>query len=158
MDFTAGLEAIRPWMSTGFIGGILAIVVKLFVDNRRLRLAEQTRAQSYQLEVSADGRTNLQFIIDNLVRDITAQRTAHEECQDELRSVRVAHRNLEGRHDGLQRQFVNYQLAVARGIPADVRSPEINAMMKTLEALVAESPAAYSDGVQVPQSEPPEHR
>jgi hypothetical protein len=145
MDIGAGLEAIRPWLSTGFIGGILAIIVKLFIDNRRLRLAEKSRDQDYKLEVSADGRTNLQFIIDNLVRDITAQREAHEECQTDLRQVRHNFRRLERRHEGLQRQFVNYQLAVARAIPPSDRSPEITAMLTRLEAVAAESPSDYSD-------------
>lgn len=146
MDLGAGFEAIRPWLSTAFLGGILSLIVKLYLDNRKLRLAEKGRDQDYQLEVSADGRTNLQFIIDNLVRDIQAQRKAHDDCQSELERVRTAHHELETRHNGLQLQFVNYQITVARGIPPEARSAEITAMLKTLEDLVAESPNLYGVG------------
>jgi len=125
-------EAVRPWLSTAFIGSILAIVVKLYVDNRRLKLAEKSRAEDFQLEVSADGRTNLQFVIDNLVRDITAQReatatvtTAHAHCQEELQSVRDT-------LTGLQRQFINFQMTVGRAIPPGDWSPEISRMMDDL--------------------------
>lgn len=34
--------------------------------------------------------------------------------------------------DGLQRQFIAYQLAVAQAIPPNARSAEINAMVKSL--------------------------
>jgi hypothetical protein len=114
-------------------------------------LAEKTRDQDFQLKVSGDGRTNLQFIIDNLVRDIKAQRDAHEDCQGELQQQRRNFRALERRHDGLQRQFVNYQITVARTIPLGERSPEVNAMLAHLEALAAEPPPDYPDE---PEAEP----
>lgn len=146
MDWGAGFEAIRPWLTTGFIGGILALVVKLYVDNRRLRLDEQIRAQDYTLEVSADGRTNLQFVIDNLVRDITAQREAHADCQTELTGAKERIRSLEHHHDGLQRQFVQYQITVARAIPPNERSPEIDAMLLLLEDLAAQPSTLFTEG------------
>lgn len=134
-DLSAGLESIRPWLTTAFIGSILALIAKLYVDNRRLKLAEKSRAQDFQLEVSADGRSNLQFIIDNLVRDIGAQRkategatVAHGRCESELRGVRQT-------LDGLCRQFIAFSESVGRAIPPGTQSPEIEGMLNQLAIL-----------------------
>lgn len=163
MDLASGFEFVRPWLSTAFLGSILAIIAKLYIDNRRLRLQETERAHDFQLEVSADGRSNLQFIIDNLVRDIASQREAtaaameaHSRCETELRGAYSEVRRI-GKHlDGVQRQFINYQLTVARAIPPGDRSPEINVMLTRLETLASGSPTelaadAESVGETAPQ-------
>jgi hypothetical protein len=142
MDWGNALELIRPWMTTGFIAGILGIAVKLYVDNRRLKLAEKARDQDFQLEISADGRTNLQFVIDNLVRDITAQREAHERCEGELQRMREAGRERDENYrkqskklDGIERQFIAYQLEVGRAIPPEHRTPVLDSLLKQHDRL-----------------------
>lgn len=141
-DLSSGLESIRPWLTTAFIGSILALVAKLYVDNRRLKLTEKSRSQNFQLQMSADGRSNLQFIIDNLVRDIEAQRhatqaqaTAHGKCQEELDAIREEHRAQSRQLEGLCRQFIAFSESVGRAIPPGTWSPEITAMMGQLDAL-----------------------
>lgn len=130
MDLVAGLDLIRPWMTTGFIAGILGIAVKLFVDNRRLRLAEVARDQDFQLKMSGDGRTNLQFIIDNLVRDITSQREEHAKCEAELNILKESSRKQEQKLDGLSRQLIAYQLEVGRAIPPELRTPVLEELLR----------------------------
>lgn len=136
------LEMVRPWLSTAFIGSILALMVKLFLDNRKLRLAEKSRDQDFQLEVSADGRTNLQFVIDNLVRDIASQRDAtaaanalHASCQEELSKLRDANHSQGTKLDGLSRQFLQFADSVGRAIPPGNWSPEVTDMMRQLKDL-----------------------
>lgn len=130
MDLGSGLELLRPWMTTGFIGGILALVVKLYVDNRKLRLAEKSREQDFQLEVSADGRSNLQFVIDNLVRDISAQRDAHRDCEERLIKMTDSYRAQGKRLDGIERQFIAFQLDVGRAIPPGDRTPVLAELLR----------------------------
>lgn len=144
MEAWNALEIVRPWLTTGFIAGILAILARLYVENRRLRLAEKTRDQDYRLQVSDDGRNNLQFVIDNLVRDITAQREAtaeqadaHERCEKELRELRDENRGQGKKLDGLSAQFISFQRSVAQAIPPGNWSPEISHMMGQLDALAA---------------------
>jgi hypothetical protein len=143
-DLSTGLEQIRPWLLLAFNGGLLTIAAKLYVDRRTLMLAEKSRGESFQLKVSADGRNNLQFIIDNLVRDITAQReqteaqaTAHAHCQEQLSAMLTDNRGLESKLDGICRQFIAFSESVGRAIPPGNRSPEINNMMEQLAALAA---------------------
>lgn len=153
MNVSGGLadaiETIRPWVSTSFIGAILALLVKLYLDNRKLRLQAEKRAQEYTLEVSADGRTNLQFIIDNLRADIGraderankadtragAAELAHAACENELDRVRDEGRRTRDKLDGLARQFVAFADSVASGIPPGNRSPAITGMMQQLADL-----------------------
>lgn len=137
MDLAGGLEALRPWLSTAFIGSILALLVKLYIDNRKLRLAEKTREQDFQLEVSADGRSNLQFVIDNLVRDITAQREAHQDCEERLTKVTESYRQQEKKLDGIERQFIAFQLDVGRAIPPADRTPVLNEIFRQHGELAA---------------------
>lgn len=143
------IETIRPWVSTGGILGLLGLAVKLYLDNRGLRLQAEKRAQEYTLEVSADGRTNLQFIIDNLRADIGraderankadtragAAELAHAACEKELDSVRDVGRATRDKLEGLARQFVNFADSVAMGIPPGNWSPEITNMMQQLAGL-----------------------
>lgn len=129
------LEVVRPWLTTGFIAGILGIAVKLYVDNRKLRLAEKARDQNFHLEISADGRTNLQFIIDNLVRDITSQREAHDKCENRLSALAERYRVQEERLNGLSRQFITYQLEVGRAIPPENRTPVLESLLKQYDDL-----------------------
>lgn len=144
-DWGAAFEFIRPWLSTGFLAGILAIIAKLYVDNRGLRLKEQERAQDFQLEVSADGRTNLQFIIDNLVRDIEAQRAAtarqqeaHDRCEGDLSKMRDRYREQGKKLDGVVRQFLHFQLNYAQGIPISKRTPLLAELRRQFDNLAAE--------------------
>lgn len=143
LNLGTGLEMLRPWITTGGILALLGIVAKLYVDNRRLRLEETTGDRKYQLEVSEDGRSNLQFIINNLRDDIKATREAHTICEERLRE-------LNEKHDGLQRQFIAYQVTVARAIPPDLRSPAVNAVLSQLDDLadnpILPVPATNSDG------------
>lgn len=136
------IETIRPWVTTGGVLGLLGLAVKLYLDNRKLRLQAEKRAQEYQLEVSADGRTNLQFIIDNLRRDTEradtraeAAAVAHAACEKELDLVRDEGRRTRDRLDGLARQFVAFTDSVASGIPPGNWSPEITHMMDQLKDL-----------------------
>jgi hypothetical protein len=133
---------IFEWIRTFGSLGLLALATKFYLDLRRVRANETERDQNYQLEVSADGRSNLQFIIDNLKRDIEDQRAAtdvqakaHERCEDELRAVRVDNRSQGMKLDGLSRQFIAFSESVGQAIPPENRSPAINAMMKKLEEL-----------------------
>lgn len=135
MDFGSALELLRPWVTTGAIVGILGIFVKLAVDNRKLRLAEKSRDQDFQLKVSGDGRTNLQFVIDNLVRDITRVSGLHEHCEEELGALRKAYRGQEEKLNGLSRQFISYQLEVGRAIPPEHRTPMLESLLRQHEAL-----------------------
>lgn len=144
MDLINGLELLRPWLSTAFIGSILALLVKLYVDNRKLRLAERSREQDFQLEVSADGRTNLQFVIDNLVRDIEAQRVAHQDCEDRLTKVTQDYRQQGKRLDGIERQFIAFQLDIGRAIPPGDRTPVLHDILRQYEELAARK--GKSDG------------
>lgn len=142
LDLGAGLEAVRPWLLLAFNGGLLTIAAKLYVDNRRLRLAEKTRSEEFQLEVSADGRNNLQFVIDNLVAELKRQGVAHAECQatvaaqakkmDELHDENRAQGS---KLDGLCRQFIAFSESVGRAIPPGNWSPEIAHMMQQLDLL-----------------------
>lgn len=153
MNVSGGLggaiEALRPWISTGGILGLLTFAAKLYLDNRKLRLQAEKRAQEYQLEVSADGRSNLQFIIDNLRRDIdradrrataaetraSAAEKAHGACEQELDRVRDEGRGTRDRLEGLARQFVAFADSVAAGIPPGTWSPEMTNMMDQLKGL-----------------------
>ncbi len=137
MDPASGLEVLRPWLSTAFIGSILALLVKLYIDNRKLRLAEKERANSFQLEVSADGRSNLQFVIDNLVRDITAQRDAHQDCEERLEKVTENYRQQGKRLDGIERQFIAFQLDIGRAIPPADRTPVLNDILRQYDEIAA---------------------
>lgn len=134
-DASLGVDWLRI-LSTGGILTLVALLAKAYIDNRRLTLQHRQRADSYKLEVSADGRTNLQFIIDNLQKEIVATRERHDDCE---RRVTRLHRRLraqERAHDGLHRQFVEYQLSIARAVPPSGRSAEINAMIESLELIV----------------------
>lgn len=131
-------EAIR----TGTLVGILAVATRLFLDNRKLKMAAEKRAQEYRLEVTADGRTNLQFIIDNLRRDIeradgkaAAAEAAHAACETELDQMRNDGRRTRDRLDGLARQFVAFADSVATSIPPGTWSPEMSHMMNQLAEL-----------------------
>lgn len=157
MDWAAAFETIRPWLSTTFIAGILGIMVKLYVDNRRLRLQEETRAQEYTLEVSADGRSNLQFIIDNLRRDTEradkraaaaearalAAETAHRACEDESRAQGM-------KLDGVVRQFIHFQLNYAESIPIAERSPVLADLRRQFDELAQHDEALGEDGDRPP--------
>lgn len=134
-DLGSGLEAIRPWITTAFIGSILALVVKLYIDRRKLLLAEKTRDQNFQLEVNADGRTNLQFVIDNLVAELERQAAAHSRCENEVAGLRDENRAQGNKLDGLARQFIAFSESVGRAIPPGNWSPEITIMMQQLDAL-----------------------
>lgn len=153
MDWGAAFEAIRPWLLLAFNGGLLTIAAKLYVDNRGLRLKEQTRAQEYTLEVSADGRSNLQFIIDNLRRDTeraderaaaaearaAAAEAAHRACEDESRAQGV-------KLDGVVRQFIHFQLTYAENIPIAERSPVIADLRRQFDELAQHDAAAGGGG------------
>lgn len=150
------IETVRPWLTTGFIGSILALLVKLYTDNRKLRMQAEKRAQEYQLEVTADGRSNLQFIIDNLRRDIeradgrssaaearaasaeeraSKAETAHQTCEETLDQMHEERRQDRNRLDGLARQFVQFADSVSQGIPPGNWSPEITHMVDQLQRL-----------------------
>lgn len=141
MSLGSALELLRPWMTTGFIGAILTLLVKLYIDNRKLRLAEKSREQDFQLEVSVDGRSNLQFVIDNLVRDITAQREAHQDCEKRLEKVSESYRAQGKRLDGIERQFIAFQLDVGRAIPPGDRTPVLRDVLRQYEELEAQTRA-----------------
>lgn len=149
MDWGAALEAVRPWLTTGAIVGILGIIAKLYIDNRRLRLAETERSQEFQLEISADGRSNLQFVIDNLVRDIASQReaaaaqaAAHDRCQHELTALRGDYTEQGRKLDGVVRQFLQFQLSGASALPPGERTPMLAELRRQFDDLAAQDSSA----------------
>ncbi len=109
------LTQIGEWLRTGGTIGLLALAVKLYLDNRRLRLAEKS-----------DDRQGYGALIETLTKDVAAVREQHRECEHEQRQLRLE-------LDGLRRQFIAYQLAVAQAVPPSNRTPEIEAMITSLQ-------------------------
>lgn len=115
MENVANLGELADWIRTGGTMGLLALASGLFIQNRKLKLAEKK-----------DDREGFGALIEALTRDITAVRQQLRECEEE-------HHRTRNDLEGLRRQFVTYQLAVAQAVPPSRRTPEINAMMTVLE-------------------------
>lgn len=136
---------VFTYLRTGALVGILTVMLGYAWRMRKLRNEEKSRDQDFQLEVSADGRTNLQFVIDNLVRngerleqEIEAQRATtaaadarHTKCQEELRGMRED-------YSGLRRQFIQFQMEHAKALPLGQRTPMLDELRQQLDALAAQ--------------------
>jgi hypothetical protein len=72
--------------------------------------------------VELDGQAKLRADLFGQIEQIRAD---HRECEEKLQELQRG-------HDGLQRQFIAYQLAVAQAIPPSARSAEITSMINKL--------------------------
>lgn len=106
---------ILNWIQTGGLIGLLALSVKLYIDNRRIRI-EEKRAD----------HQGFSDLIKALSEDVAGVREQLRHCQEQ-------HDETKMELDGLRRQFISYQLAVAHAVPPTMRTPEINAMIGQVE-------------------------
>ncbi|HSW91787.1 MAG TPA: hypothetical protein VLG09_04025 [Candidatus Saccharimonadales bacterium] len=72
--------------------------------------------------VELDGQAKLRSDLFGQIEQIRAD---HRDCEEKLHKLQAG-------HDGLQRQFIAYQLAVAQAIPPSARSAEITSMINKL--------------------------
>lgn len=113
---------VLAWVQSGASIGLLALCSKLYVDNRKLRLEEK----KVDLDENKDERDGYGQLIKALRDDVADVREQLKICKDE-------HTKTSMELDGLRRQFVSYQLAVAQAVPPSMRSPEIEAMVESLK-------------------------
>lgn len=96
----AFVELLRPWVSTTALLGLLGIAYRLYVENRKLRMAE-----------NKDDREGYGVLIKALQEDIALVRAQHRQCEERLAKI-------EGELMGFHRQaLIQSQQGVA-ALPA----------------------------------------
>lgn len=94
------IEAVRPWISTAALLGLLEFARRLSVQNRQLRLQE-----------NRDDREGYGALIKALQEDVIAVRAEHRRCEERLSKI-------EGELMGFHRQaLVQSQQGIAQ-LPA----------------------------------------
>jgi len=140
MEALPPLEAIRPWLSTGFLGTLVVLVVyfgkpiataatTFFLENRRLKLEEDRDRRAGMKEADALERETFSEVVTRLRAEVERIDQRHRECEKEVSDLRGRLRKAEDGLAGLARQFATFQQSVAAAIPPENYSEEMREML-----------------------------
>lgn len=138
-------EAVRPWVSTGALVGLFGLVVKLWLDNKKLNLDSEGGIRDHYAKEVAGLRAQVLAVQDSA--DLRAQRaetryneameaadTRHKHCEEECERLREMVR-------GLERQIAAIHKSSIRLFePKSSLDPETKEQMRSLEQGVPPSP------------------
>ena len=109
------LDDFPRWITAGGVLAILSVIATTYINRLKLNLQEKK-----------EDREGFGALIEALSRDVAAVREQYRQCEME-------HARTRQELDGLRRQFITYQMAVAQAVPPERRTPEIEAIMTSLE-------------------------
>jgi hypothetical protein len=137
------MPELAAFKSLAPTAGVWALVLMALVTLiRTWPLVQLRTTEARRQRADADGslREDLLERIGNLEGMLAAEQHHREaalyaeqlRCEERLRELK---RDMEALYDGLMRQFIAAQMAWARAIPPNQRSPEIDNMLAQLDRL-----------------------
>lgn len=114
----AGLEQIRPWISTGFLG-VITVLVAYFGRPIAQFIIEWKRLS---LEEKAADRDGYGVLIDRLQQTVTRLSDEVDKVRGQLNECEKRHTAMEGEMKGLRAQILmqSASAAVALGQPSEM--------------------------------------
>jgi hypothetical protein len=128
------IGSVAGWVTAATSSTLLAVVLGFIIQLRAGNRA------SRKIEIDADG--SLRGDLLGRIRDLEEQASQSQQrldsaladekrrCDAELASMRL---DFQKQIDGIMRQFLAFQVAIAQGMPPMKRSPEIDGALESLK-------------------------
>lgn len=128
------IGSLAGWITAGSATALLAIVLGFIIQLRAGNRAAR------KIEIDADG--SLRGDLLSRIKDLEEQASHGQQrldsalenekrrCDAELASIRL---DFQKQIDGIMRQFLSFQVAIAQGMPPMKRSPEIDDALESLK-------------------------
>lgn len=129
-DIGSGIEALRPWVSTGILAAILLVVSRIVGPAKDYLV----RMRELKLEEKKDDRLSIETIAATLREEL---KQCRESCEEADKRAKEEHARLQEEMFGLRKQHLAEQISLINVIISSVDAPELRTLLKTLESVQA---------------------
>lgn len=130
IEAMTGLEAVRPWLGTGGILGILILVARYGAPLAKQVSEYLIERQKLRMQEKKDDRQGFGDLIEELRKEVSGLRAENATLRQEVRSL---HSMIDGMRRGTLQDNLSAQRAVVDNLPEEMVTPAVRASLERIK-------------------------